>query len=172
MSISNDQEKKKEIVRVVSSKGFFVDTRSRKPNRIYKESYGDIICKIAEMEKIQSQESEDGTELVDAFASVMGPEHPGRVRLLGRGVTKISLKEKTKNPTSSMDELLEQKMEEMEERVKQRMLEKFEEQKCAMQQQIAINFIARLEWLIPDLQLDSNLLAFCARLCTSGETKV
>ncbi|KAM3202411.1 hypothetical protein P3L10_030035 [Capsicum annuum] len=50
------EEKKKEIVGIVSSKDFFVATPSRKPNRIYKESYGAIICKIAEMEKIQSQE--------------------------------------------------------------------------------------------------------------------
>ncbi|KAM3344153.1 hypothetical protein P3S68_026245 [Capsicum galapagoense] len=123
------------------------------------------------MEKIQSKESEDGTELVDAFAFVMGPEHPGCVRLLGRGITKTSLKDKVKNPTSSMDELLEQKMEEIEERVKQRMLDKFKEQNGAIQQQIAINIITRLQHLNPNLQLDSDLLAFCAHSCTSGETK-
>ncbi|KAM3202410.1 hypothetical protein P3L10_030034 [Capsicum annuum] len=63
----------------------------------------------------------------------MGPEHPGRVRLFGGGVTKTLLKEKAENPVSSMDELLEQKMEKTEEKMKQRMLDKFEEQKGTMQ---------------------------------------
>ncbi|XP_075075777.1 uncharacterized protein LOC107767913 [Nicotiana tabacum] len=46
----------------------------------------------AEMERIQStQKSEDDSHSVDAFASVIGPEHPGRVRLYGRRVTKTLL---------------------------------------------------------------------------------
>ncbi|KAM3204830.1 hypothetical protein P3L10_028240 [Capsicum annuum] len=56
--------------------------------------------------------------------------------------------------------------------MKQKILEKFEEQKGIMQQQIAINIIIRLQRLNPDLQLDPVLLAFFVCLCTSGETKV
>ncbi|KAM3362657.1 hypothetical protein P3S68_017511 [Capsicum galapagoense] len=137
------EEKKKEVVGVVSKKDFFVTTRSRNPNRIYKESYGDIICKIAEIEKIQTQEREDDTDSVDTFASIMGPENPGFVRSYGRGVTKTTLKEKVGDLASS-DDLQQQKMEEIEERMKQRMLKKFEEQKDTMKQQIAINIIAIL----------------------------
>ncbi|PHT29509.1 Cold shock domain-containing protein 3 [Capsicum baccatum] len=55
--------------------------------------------------------------------------------------------------------------------MKQRMLEKFEEQKGTMQQQIAINIIARLQHLNLDLQLDPDLLAFCARSCSSKQTE-
>ncbi|KAF3648871.1 hypothetical protein FXO37_19228 [Capsicum annuum] len=62
-------------------------------------------------------------------------------------------------------------MEEIEERMKQRKLEKFEEHKGTMQQQIAINIIARLQRLNPDLQLNPDLLAFCARSCSSEQTE-
>ncbi|KAF3669875.1 hypothetical protein FXO37_08794 [Capsicum annuum] len=122
------------------------------------------------MEKIQTQEREDDTEPVDAFASVMGPEHSRFVRLYGRGVNKTTLKEKVGDPAPSGN-LLQQKMKKIEERMKQRMLEIFEEQNDTMQQQIAINIIARLQRLNPDLQLDPDLLVFCAGSCTSGETK-
>ncbi|XP_016487052.1 uncharacterized protein LOC107807223 isoform X1 [Nicotiana tabacum] len=50
----------------------------------------------AEMEKIQTQKSEDDNQSVDAFATVMGSKHPGRVRLYGRGVTKIIFKQKSR----------------------------------------------------------------------------
>nr|XP_009765557.1 PREDICTED: uncharacterized protein LOC104217101 [Nicotiana sylvestris] len=124
------EEKKKEISDTsdtVSSKDMFVATRKRKLGRVYKSSYDNTISKIAEMEKIQStQESEDGSHSDDAFASVMGPEHPGRVRLYGRGVTKIVLKGQKGNLGSS-DERMQQKMEEMEERMQQRMHEKLNE---------------------------------------------
>nr|XP_016476383.1 PREDICTED: uncharacterized protein LOC107797972 [Nicotiana tabacum] len=97
----------------------------------------------AEMDRIQStQETEDGSQSVDAFASVMGPEHPGRLRLYGRGVTKTSLKRKVGDigtSLSSTDEMLQQKMVEMEERMQQRMQEKFNAQKDAMELQVAVN---------------------------------
>ncbi|XP_070030720.1 uncharacterized protein LOC107801661 [Nicotiana tabacum] len=81
------KEKKKEISDTsdtVSSKDMFVATRKRKLGQVYKSSYDNTISKIAKMERIQSsQESEDGSHSDDAFASVMGPEHPGRMRLYG-----------------------------------------------------------------------------------------
>nr|XP_018623475.1 uncharacterized protein LOC108943646 [Nicotiana tomentosiformis] len=78
------EEKKKETSEPLSSKDIFVATRKRKPDRVYKASYADTLNKIAEMKRIQSiQESEDGSQSVDAFASVMGPEHRGRLRLYG-----------------------------------------------------------------------------------------
>lgn len=46
------------------------------------------------MEEIEMQQTDDGNESVNAFASVMWPEHPGRLRLYGQGVTQTSLKEK------------------------------------------------------------------------------
>nr|XP_009799788.1 PREDICTED: uncharacterized protein LOC104245807 [Nicotiana sylvestris] len=113
------EEKKKEISDTsdtLSSKDIFVATRKRKLGRVYKSSYDNTISKIAEMERIQStQESEDGSHSVDAFASVMGPEHPRRVRLYGRGVTKTLLKGQKGNLGSSLDvdERMQQKIEEM-----------------------------------------------------------
>ena len=45
------------------------------------------------MEEIEKQIS-IYVEYVDAFSSVIGPEHPGRLRLYGAGVTKTTLKKK------------------------------------------------------------------------------
>ncbi|XP_070028077.1 uncharacterized protein [Nicotiana sylvestris] len=137
------KEKKKETSEPLSSKDIFVAIRKRNPDRVYKASYADTLNKIAEMDRIQStQETEDGSQSVDAFASVMGPEHPGRLRLYGRGVTKTSLKRKVGDigtSLSSTDEMLQQKMVEMEERMQQRMQEKFNAQKDAMELQVAVN---------------------------------
>ncbi|XP_075101651.1 uncharacterized protein LOC142177085 [Nicotiana tabacum] len=78
------EKKKKEISDTsdtLSSKDIFVATRKRKLGR----------------------ESEDDSHSIDAFASVMGPEQPGRVRLYGRGVTKTILKGQKGNIGSSLD---------------------------------------------------------------------
>ncbi|MCE2055661.1 hypothetical protein HAX54_043129 [Datura stramonium] len=54
------------------------------------------------MEKIQSQQSEDGSQSsVHTFAAVMGPENPGCVLLYGRGVTKSTLNGKGHSEPSS-----------------------------------------------------------------------
>ncbi|XP_019242138.1 PREDICTED: uncharacterized protein LOC109222219, partial [Nicotiana attenuata] len=118
------------------------------------------------MERLQStQESEDGSQSVDAFASVMGPEHPGRIRLYGRGVTKTSLKRKVGDlgPSSSTDEVMQQKLEEMEERMQQRLQEKFNAQKDAMELQVAVKIISQLKHLNSDLRVDPSMLGFNAR---------
>ncbi|XP_016483957.1 uncharacterized protein LOC107804559 [Nicotiana tabacum] len=78
--IRNELEKTKEPV---SLKEIFVATRARKPGRVYKDSDENTTSKIAEMKKIETQQSVDGSQSVDAFSSVMGPEHPGRLRLYG-----------------------------------------------------------------------------------------
>ncbi|KAM3382211.1 hypothetical protein P3S68_007784 [Capsicum galapagoense] len=86
--------KRKENSGVVSNKEFLVDTRRRKSGRVCKDSSKDITNQIVEMERVETQESEDGSQLVDPFTTLMGPDHPGRVRLYGRGVTKSLLKQK------------------------------------------------------------------------------
>lgn len=91
----NDLEKKKESD--VSQKELFVVTRERHPERLYKDSNEDTISKIAKMEEIEKEQNEDGSDSVNAFSSVMGTEHPGCLRLYGRGVTKSSLKRKATN---------------------------------------------------------------------------
>ncbi|KAH0762309.1 hypothetical protein KY290_018382 [Solanum tuberosum] len=49
-----------------------------------------------EMEAIETQ-MDTNDQSVDAFSAVMGPEHPGRLRLYGVGVTKTILKRKAGN---------------------------------------------------------------------------
>ncbi|KAH0678947.1 hypothetical protein KY284_020032 [Solanum tuberosum] len=51
------KEKEKESHDELSAKELFVATRSRKSGRVYKDSNEDTISKIAEMEKLQSQQS-------------------------------------------------------------------------------------------------------------------
>ncbi|XP_047267508.1 uncharacterized protein LOC124897929 [Capsicum annuum] len=78
-----------------------------------------------EMERVENQESEYGSQSVDAFTTVMGPDHPGRVRLFRCGVTKSLLKQKENEsgPSSNIiaDELVKKRMDELEERIQQRM---------------------------------------------------
>ncbi|KAH0765163.1 hypothetical protein KY285_001034 [Solanum tuberosum] len=93
--VRNDLEKKRESS--ISLKELFAVTRTRHPERLYKDSNEDTISKIAEMEEIEKQQSVDGSESVDAFSLVMGLEHLGRLQLYGRGVTKSSLKRKAGN---------------------------------------------------------------------------
>ncbi|XP_018626110.1 uncharacterized protein [Nicotiana tomentosiformis] len=54
-------------------------------------------------------------------------------------------------------------MEKMEERMQQIMLEKFNAEKEAMEQDIMMNVITRLQCLNPDLRLDPDMLIFSAR---------
>nr|XP_033508557.1 uncharacterized protein LOC108942882 [Nicotiana tomentosiformis] len=84
-------ENDKETSETLSSKELFVATRKRKAGRSYKCSDKDTTSKIAEMEEIDAQHNENGNESVEAFASVTGPEHTGRLRLYGRVVTRTSL---------------------------------------------------------------------------------
>ncbi|XP_070005123.1 uncharacterized protein [Nicotiana sylvestris] len=69
----------------------------------------------------------------------MGPEHPGRLRLYGRGVTKTTLKGKVAHfiPTSNATNYTVQ---EMQERIR-----KMEEQKRTMRQEITADVIAQLQ---------------------------
>ncbi|OIT00739.1 hypothetical protein A4A49_59811, partial [Nicotiana attenuata] len=126
------QEKEKETLEGISLEELFVATRKRKPGRSYKEPDEDTISKIAEMKKIESKQSGEGSQSVNAFASVMGAEHPGRLRLYGRG---------------------------MAERMEEKLQKKFEEQKEAIRQKIVADVLAKLQHLIPTLQVDPNMLA-------------
>ncbi|XP_060172400.1 uncharacterized protein LOC132603390 [Lycium barbarum] len=159
------EKKKKENPEALSSKEFFMATRRRKPGRVYKDSYEDTTSKIAEMERIETQESEGGSQSVDAYVSVMGPDHPGRVRLYGRGVTKTLLKQKAADsgPSSNVTDDMEKKMEEIEERMQQRMQEKFNAQKDTMEKDITMKVIAKIQQLNPEFQLDPNMLRFSVR---------
>ncbi|XP_059282652.1 uncharacterized protein LOC132036346 [Lycium ferocissimum] len=118
------------------------------------------------MEKIQSQQSEDDNQSVDAFTSVMGPEHSGRMRLYERGVTKTSLKGKGnfRASLSANDEMMNKKMEEMEERMHQRMEEKLQQQKTTICQEVTVDILTRLKHMYPGLPIDADMLAaLCAQ---------
>lgn len=114
-------EKEKETV---SSKELFVVTRIRKPECLYEASNEDTTVKIAEMEELETQMSANGQSL-DAFAAVMGPEHPGRLRLYGAGVTKTTLKEKIgnsepiSNATNYVVLQMQERMQKMEKQMKE-----------------------------------------------------
>ncbi|XP_009606777.1 uncharacterized protein [Nicotiana tomentosiformis] len=146
---------------------------AKRPKNVLESEFKDLLKywnsdkAHAEMENIQStHETEEGSQSVDAFASVMGPEHPSRLRLYGRGVTKTVLKGKVRDFGPSLNatnEMMQQKMEEIEVRMQQKMQEKFNAQKDAMKQEITINVVAQLQSLNPELRLDPNMLTFYAR---------
>nr|XP_010321274.1 uncharacterized protein LOC104647545 [Solanum lycopersicum] len=144
--VRNKLEKDKETV---SSKDIFVVTRTRKPGRSYKGSNEDTTSKIAEMEQIEKQISING-EYVDAFSSVMGPEHPGRLRLYGAGVTKTTLKKKVGNWESTLSATTDG-MHEMQER-----MQKMEKQKKIVRQEVIADVIAQLKHA---RLIDPNILA-------------
>ncbi|WMV54615.1 hypothetical protein MTR67_048000 [Solanum verrucosum] len=148
--LRNDLEKERETNDTPSPKEFFVVTRKRKPNRSYKDTDDDTTSKIAEMENIEMQQNEDGNETIDAFASVMGSEHPGRLRLYGRGVTKTTLKgkvgnfEASSNATNDLVKKMEDKMLRMEEKIEEQK-EQFDQQKTMMRQEIVEDVITKLQ---------------------------
>uniref|UniRef100_A0A3Q7II08 Ubiquitin-like protease family profile domain-containing protein n=1 Tax=Solanum lycopersicum TaxID=4081 RepID=A0A3Q7II08_SOLLC len=136
--VRNKLEKEKETV---SSKDLFVVTRTRNPSCLYKTSNEDTTSKIAEIEEIEKQISING-EYVDAFSSVMGPEHPERLRLYGAGVTKTTLKKKVGNSESTLSETTDV-MQQMQERM-QKMEKQMEEQKKIHAGLIDPNILAAL----------------------------
>ncbi|KAM3394342.1 hypothetical protein P3S68_003344 [Capsicum galapagoense] len=159
------EEKKMKNSGALSNKEFFVATRTRKPDRIYKDTFEEITNKIVEMERVETQESEDGTQSSDAFTKFMGPDHHGRVRLLERGGTKTFLKQKASDSGSSSksDELVEKRLDELEERMQQRM----NAQRDVIEREVTMNIIAQLQHLNPGLILDPNMLGFYVH--SSGE---
>ncbi|KAM3238986.1 hypothetical protein P3L10_014019 [Capsicum annuum] len=159
------EDKKTENSGALSNKEFFVATRTRKPDRIYKDTSEEITNKIVEMERVETQESEDDTQSTDAFAKFMGPDHHGRVRLLGHGGTKTLLKQKASDSGSSSkcDELVEKRLDELEERMQQRM----NAQRDVIEREVTMNIVAQLQHLNPGLILDPNMLGF--NVHSSGE---
>nr|XP_033514538.1 uncharacterized protein LOC104106086 isoform X1 [Nicotiana tomentosiformis]XP_033514539.1 uncharacterized protein LOC104106086 isoform X1 [Nicotiana tomentosiformis]XP_033514540.1 uncharacterized protein LOC104106086 isoform X1 [Nicotiana tomentosiformis]XP_033514541.1 uncharacterized protein LOC104106086 isoform X1 [Nicotiana tomentosiformis]XP_033514542.1 uncharacterized protein LOC104106086 isoform X1 [Nicotiana tomentosiformis] len=145
-------ENDKETSDPLSPKEVFVATRKKKTGRSYMCSDEDTTSKIAEMEDIEAQQTENGNESVEAFASIMGPEHPGHLRLYGRGVTRTSLRgkvgcfEHSSNSTNCWQN--------MEEKI-QRMEEKSEEQKTTIRQVVA-DVLAGLQR--SGINIDANII--------------
>ena len=80
----------------------------------------------------------------------MGNEHPGILRLYGRGVTKSTLKKTMlfEPCLTSNDERME-KMEELKEEMHQRMEEKLEQQKVTTHQEVTNDILGRLNHMYP-----------------------
>ncbi|XP_018624713.1 uncharacterized protein [Nicotiana tomentosiformis] len=83
----------------------------------------------------------------------MGPEHPGRLRLYGRGVTRTYLRgkvgcfEHSSNSTNCLQK--------MEEKI-QRMEEKIEEQNTTIRQEVVADVLARLQR--SGINIDANII--------------
>ncbi|KAH0757865.1 hypothetical protein KY290_021358 [Solanum tuberosum] len=169
------QEKERETNDTPSPKEFFVVTRKRKPNPSYKDPDEDTASKIAEMENIEMQQNEDGNETIDAFASVMGSEHPGRLRLYGRGVTKTTLKgkvgnfEASSNAANDLVKKMEDRILRMEEKIEEQK-EQFDQQKTTMRQEIVEDVITKLQ--CSGLPIDVNVLATLLDVLSTRETNI
>ncbi|XP_019249849.1 PREDICTED: uncharacterized protein LOC109229006 [Nicotiana attenuata] len=107
----------------------------------------------------------------------MGPEHPGRLRLYGRGVTRTSLKgkmvhfESSSNATNDLVQQMEERMTRMFEEQKEqfekqkeqfeKQKEQYEEQKRMMRQEILGDIFVQLQR--SGLQIDPKIIAnLCA----------
>ncbi|XP_070044246.1 uncharacterized protein [Nicotiana tomentosiformis] len=108
---------------------------------------------LAEMEEIEAQPNENGNESVEAFSSVIGPEHPGRLRLYGRGVTRTSLRGKVRcfEPSSNTPNYLQK----VEEKI-QRIEEIIEELKATIRQEDIADVLTRLKRSVIDI--DANII--------------
>ncbi|XP_075113405.1 uncharacterized protein LOC107820949 isoform X2 [Nicotiana tabacum] len=132
------------------------------PHTTGKKSFAIVRNDLAEMESIETQQSENGDESINIFASIMGPEYPGRLRLYGRGVTKKSLKGKVGHfePSSNTINDHMQKMEEriirLEEKIEEQK-EQYEEQKTMMRQEIVKDIKEKVQ--CSGLPIDANILA-------------
>ena len=83
----------------------------------------------------------------------MGPEHPGRLRLYGAGVTKTTLKKKVGNWESTLSATTDG-MQQMQERM-QKMEKQMEEQKKIVRQEVIADVIAQLKH---EGLIDTNIL--------------
>ncbi|KAF3648996.1 hypothetical protein FXO37_19182 [Capsicum annuum] len=98
---------------------------------------------VAQMEEIKTQQGSN-EQPIDAFSTVMGAEHPGRVRFLGGGgVTKNSLKRlndgsgSTLNVTNDVVQQMQERMRKIEDQI--------EEQKRTVRQEVVADIIAQLQ---------------------------
>ncbi|KAH0671263.1 hypothetical protein KY285_023735 [Solanum tuberosum] len=85
------------------------------------------------MEEIETQ-MDTNDQFVDAFSVVIGPEHPGCLRLYGVGVTKTTLKRKAGNSEQSLNDTNDL-VQQMQERI-QKMEKQMEEQKKTVRQEV------------------------------------
>ncbi|KAG5579747.1 hypothetical protein H5410_050374, partial [Solanum commersonii] len=152
-----------------------ISSKKRKPNQSYKDTYEDTTTKIAEMENIEMQQNEYGNETIDAFASVMGSEHPGHLRLYERGVTKTTMKRKvgnleaSSNATNDFVKKMEDRMLRMEEKIEEQK-EQFDQQKTTMRQEIVKDVITKLQH--SGLPIDVNVLATLLDVSSTRETNI
>ncbi|KAH0635868.1 hypothetical protein KY289_035783 [Solanum tuberosum] len=147
----------------------------KNPHTVGKKSFALVRNDLAEMENIEMQQNEDGNETIDAFASVMGSEHPRRLRLYGRGVTKTTLKgkvgnfEASSNATNDLVKKMEDRMLRIEEKIEEQK-EQFDQQKTTMRQEIVEDVITKLQR--SGLPIDVNVLATLLDVSSTRETNI
>ncbi|KAK6792094.1 hypothetical protein RDI58_011175 [Solanum bulbocastanum] len=105
------------------------------------------------MEEIETQ-MDTNDQSVDVFSAVIGPEHPGHLRLYGVGVTKTTLKKKDGNFEPSLNDTNDV-VQQMQERI-QKMEKQIEEQKKTMRHEVITDVIAQLQHAG---LIDRNILA-------------
>ncbi|KAG5580277.1 hypothetical protein H5410_050904 [Solanum commersonii] len=136
---------------------------------------GKVRNDLAEMENIEMQQNEDGIETIDAFSSVMGPEHPGRLRLYGIGVTKTTFKGKvghfevSSNATNDLVKKMEERMLRIEEKIEEQK-EQFDKKKTMMRQEI-VEYV-KTNPQCSGLPIDVNVLATLLDVSSRRETNI
>ncbi|ONK74408.1 uncharacterized protein A4U43_C03F5910 [Asparagus officinalis] len=111
----------KELGRPPSEAEMFIETRKRKT----KPQGEKTINLIGALEELKSQDEDD-----DAWDLVTKDEYPGRVRLMGRVVTKTMLQNKNKKIMDPYEQVPESVVQSISQKVEQELTKKFEAQKA------------------------------------------
>ncbi|ONK72958.1 uncharacterized protein A4U43_C04F25350 [Asparagus officinalis] len=111
----------KELGRPPSEAELFIETRKKK----IKPQGEKTINLIGALEELGCQDEVD-----DAWDLVKKDEHPGRVRLMGRGVTKTMLQNKNKKIVDPFMQVPESVVQTISQKVEQELAKKFEAQKA------------------------------------------
>ncbi|GAB2289901.1 hypothetical protein Dimus_024200 [Dionaea muscipula] len=139
----------------------FTKTRKRVATREYKESFEDTQRKIAEMEQLQAQQGEN-CSTSDPFSVVMPKEHTGRVRLVGKVVTKSDLKASSSSTSTVIDDITVKVPVDLVKSITASV-------KSELTQEILSTVLINLQRVIPNLDSDSILTGLAAGIQSPGD---
>ncbi|GAB2294493.1 hypothetical protein Dimus_028698 [Dionaea muscipula] len=115
----------------------------------------------AEMEQLQAQKGEN-CNISDPFSAVMPKEHTGRVRLVGKGVTKSDLKASSSSTSTVIDGITVKVPVDLVKSITASV-------KTELTQEILSTVLINLQRVIPNLDSDSILAGLAAGIRSPGD---
>ncbi|GAB2294725.1 hypothetical protein Dimus_028920 [Dionaea muscipula] len=115
----------------------------------------------AEMEQLQAQKGEN-CNISDPFSVVMPKEHTGRVRLVGKGITKSDLKASSSSTSTVIDGITVKVPVDLVKSITTSV-------KTELMQEILSTVLINLQRVIPNLDSDSILAGLAAGIQSPGD---